>query len=352
MLKIVPIDEADIWNSIVKSFDNYDVYYLPEYSKAFKLHGDGDPFLIYYYDEDIRAINVVMRRDIENDKNFSGKVASKTFFDFTTPYGYGGFNIEGRVNDESVTRLNEAYSNYCVSNNVISEFVRFHPLLKNSQLNQSMYEIIDLGRTITIDLTSKEQIWADLSSKNRNVIRKAKKSGVDIYWGRSTSLMKEFIPLYNATMDKDEAIPYYYFNNDFYQSVLKDLKYNFLFFYAMYQKKIISMSIILFNNKNMHYHLSASNKEFQNLAATNLLLYEAAAWGHENGYKSFHLGGGLGSREDNLFKFKKAFNKESDTFFSIGKKIFDHKIYNELLYIQNKHENGDKNSSFFPAYRR
>jgi len=35
------------------------------------------------------------------------------------------------------------------------------------------------------------------------------------------------------------------------------------------------------------------------------LLYEAACWGIENGYKTFHLGGGLGSREDSLYQFKK-----------------------------------------------
>lgn len=352
MLLILTIEETDKWDSIVKSFDNYDVYYLSGYTKPFKLHGDGEPLLIYYYDEDIRAINVVMKRDIEKDKNFAGKINSKSLFDFTTPYGYGGFIIEGLINSGSLSKLNKVYSDYCYSNSIISEFVRFHPVLKNSKVNQSIYEVIDLGSTITMDLVSKEQIWKDLSSKNRNVIRKAINSGVDIYWGRSPELFDEFIPLYNSTMNKDKAIDYYYFDREFYKSVLEDLKYNFLIFYAVYEKKIISMSIILFGKNNMHYHLSASDREYKSLASTNLLLFETACWGCENGYKSFHLGGGLGSKEDSLFMFKKAFNKNSETYFSIGKKIFDQEKYDELIEIRRKNNDDIRDSSFFPGYRK
>ena len=351
MLSIITLEESDKWDSIVKSFSNYDVYYLSGYTKAFKLHGDGEPTLIYYHDEEVRAINVVMIRDISMDKNFNNKLETRSLFDITTPYGYGGFIIEGNPTDNNLKEFNKEYSDYCRSKNIISEFVRFHPVLKNSKINGEIYDVIDLGKTITMDLISKEQIWNDLSSKNRNVIRKAIKSGVEIYWGRSPELIDEFIPLYNATMNKDDATDYYYFNKEFYKSVLEDLRYNSLIFYALYDQKIISMSMILFGNDNMHYHLSASDREYQSLAATNLLLYEAACWGCENGYKSLHLGGGLGSKEDSLFKFKKAFNKNSETYFSIGKKIFDQEKYYELIKIRDINYD-DSNSTFFPQYRK
>ncbi|HHU80940.1 MAG TPA: GNAT family N-acetyltransferase [Acholeplasmataceae bacterium] len=352
MLEIINIDESEKWDSIVKSFSNYDVYYMSGYTKAFKLHGDGEPTLIYYHDEKIRAINVVMIRDIAEDKRFKDKIETKSLFDITTPYGYGGFIIEGIPNDNNLKKFNEEYSDYCRSKNIISEFVRFHPVLKNSKINSEIYEVIDLGKTITMDLISKEQIWNDLSSKNRNVIRKAIKSGVEVYWGRSPELIDEFIPLYNATMNKDEATDYYYFNKEFYNCVLEDLKYNSLIFYALYDQKVISISMIIYGNDKMHYHLSASDRKYQNLAATNLLLYEAACWGCENGFKSFHLGGGLGSKEDSLFKFKKAFNKNSETYFSIGKKIFNQEKYYDLIGIREKDTEDNVETSFFPRYRK
>lgn len=352
MLSVFTLDESEKWDSIVKSFSNYDVYYLSGYTKAFQLHDDGEPNLLFYEDDGIRAINVVMKRDIEKDPRFTGKIDKQTLFDITTPYGYGGFIVEGIPNANNLNKLEKMYSIYCRSHNIVCEFVRYHPVVENATQNRNLYEVVDLGKTITIDLISKEQIWNDLSSKNRNVIRKASKSGVKIYWGRSPELVDKFIPLYNATMTKDNASDYYYFGEKFYHSVLEDLKYNNLFFYAVYEEKVIAMSMILFGNEYMHYHLSASDRAYQSLAATNLLLYEAASWGCENGYKSFHLGGGLGSQEDNLFKFKKAFNKNSSTYFSIGKKIFDQEKYEELLNIRKEDTEFDFETSFFPIYRK
>lgn len=352
MIEVISINEADKWNAIVKSFVNYDVYYLSGYTNAYRIYGDGDPTLIYYHDQDISAINVVMKRDIEKDKRFAGKIKPNTFFDFSTPYGYGGFIVEGKINNESLNRLNNQYTQYCMNNNIICEFVRFHPLMEDALIRQSLYKTKEMGRTVTVDLLAKEKIWLSLSSKNRNVIRKAKKSGVEIYWGRSTELVEEFIPLYNSTMDRDSADSYYYFNKAFFKSILEDIKYNFLFFYAVYDEKIISMSIILLANKKMHYHLSASNRDYQKLAATNLLLYEVAVWGCENGYECFHLGGGLGGEEDSLFKFKKSFNKESTTSFSIGTKIFNQEKYSELLHIRFPEDIEISNTTFFPAYRK
>lgn len=352
MLSIYSLDESEKWASIVKSFKDYDVYYLPEYSKAFEIHGDGRPTLIYYFDEDIRAINVVMKRDIGQDKKFAGKIKTNFLFDFATPYGYGGFIFEGQINEKNLNRFNEIYIDYCIKNNIVSEFVRFHPIINNSIDNKNVYDVVDLGNTITMNLNSKEQIWEDLSSKNRNVIRKAIKSGVKIYWARSPELIDKFIPLYNSTMNKDEATDYYYFSREFYQSVVDDLKHNSLFFYAVHNNKIIAMSIIMFGNKNMHYHLSASDREYQSLAATNLLLYEAACWGCENGYKAFHLGGGLGSKEDSLYKFKKAFNKKENLRFSIGRKVFNQELYYEIIEIRENEKEFDGNTSFFPVYRQ
>lgn len=206
LFSIIILKEADKWDSIVKSFSNYDVYYLSGYAKAFELHGDGEPILIYYRDDEISAINVVMTRDIGKSEKFKNKRESQGLFDLTTPYGYGGFIIEGSLNHNNLKKLNEEYSNYCCSKNIISEFVRFHPVIDNAKVNEDIYQVIDLGKTITMDLLSKEQIWEDLSSQHRNMNRKAIKSGVKIYWGRSPELVDVFISLYNDTMNKDDAL--------------------------------------------------------------------------------------------------------------------------------------------------
>ena len=123
-------------------------------------------------------------------------------------------------------------------------------------------------------------------------------------------------------------------------------------FYAVLNGEIIAISIMLYANQQMHYHLCGSLIEYHHLAPSNLLLYKAALWGCEHGFKTFHLGGGVGSSEDNLYKFKAAFNRNSDYQFSIGKEIFDQGKYDELVAERVARDSGfNQDSKFFPLYR-
>lgn len=346
-IEIIKFEETDRWNNIVKSFQQYDVYYLNEYVHAFYLHGDGIPELIYFEHDQLRAMNVVMKRDIADHKNFPD-LPKSTYFDYSSPYGYGGFLLEGNFTEEDFKFLDKEYIDACVNRNIVSEFVRFHPILKNYEMLNEIYDIEELGNTVSISLDDKTEIWNRMNKKNRNSIRKAINSGVKIYWGRNQELFKNFIDMYNNTMDKDNADEYYYFKDTFYESVLNDLKDHSIMFYAVLNEKVIAMSIIMHCNKQLHYHLSASDREYLKYAPTNLLLYEAACWGCENGYESLHLGGGLGAKHDGLYKFKKSFTKEEDTNFYIGKKIFNYVTYTELCKI---HKNESERNEYFPKYR-
>lgn len=346
-MQVITMDESEKWDSIVKSFENYDVYYLSGYTKAFQLHGDGEPLLFYFDNGNTKAINVVMKRDIAKDRHFIGKIEENLYFDLASPYGYGGFLADG--ND--IEEINKEYTNYCRCNNIISEFVRFNPLLENWIGLGSMYESIRLGETVCLDTSSQNVIWSNISSKNKNRIRKAEKSGLKTYWCRNEKIIDTFMEIYNSTMAKDEAEEYYYFNKDFYLSIINDLKYQAMFFYTELNGEITAISICMFCNGSIHLHLSASKKEYQKLAPNNLLLYEAALWASENGCTRMHIGGGVGSKHDSLYIFKKTFNKGQDTEFYIGKKIFDEEVYKKLVNIRKQSGNYDENTSFFPEYR-
>jgi hypothetical protein len=348
-IELIPITQSDKWDRIVCSFADYDVYYLSGYTKAFQLHDDGEPLLVYYTSDNARGICVFMRKDISKLSIFNN-LPFGTYFDLASPYGYGGFLFEGAINKDE--NFNNVYSEFLKEKGIVSEFVRYHPLLQNVENMRNFSTITDLNKTIHIDLSSEETVWNNIISKNKNVIRKAQKSGVVIKYGKDWALFQKFIALYNNTMKRDNAIDYYFFKENFYRSLCNDLKDNCEIFYAVLDDKIISASIILFANGKMHYHFSGSDAEYRHLAPTNLLLYEAALWGYRNGFKTFHLGGGVGSTEDNLFKFKQAFNRNSGNQFSIGKRILNGKVYNELVKIrQEKEVNFDENSTFFPLYR-
>ena len=342
MITLFGIKDSVRWDVIVRGFAEYDVYYLSGYVKAFNIHGDGDPFLLYYEGDGLKAIYVYMRRPTAIDG----------IFDSVTPYGYGGVLFEGNTNNENLQAFWKEYLAKMTEEHIVDNFVRYHPVLKNAIPMKSISNVIDLGKTIAFDLTSPEVIWENIISKNRNMIRKAEKNGIEIRHGKDVALFQDFKRIYNATMDKDNAEEYYYFGDAFYESIHNDLNDNYEMFYAVLDGQIIAMSIMLFANKQIHYHLSGSMIEYRNLAPSNLLLYKAALWGCEEGYKTFHLGGGVGSGEDNLYKFKAAFNKNSDYQFSIGKQIFDQEKYDELVKIRRESDsNFDESSHFFPLYR-
>jgi len=344
MLQVYTLDQSEQWDTAVRSFAAYDTYWLSGYVRAFEIHGDGVPLLLYYESPRVRGVNVVMKRDIAGDPHFEKTLEKEQWFDFSSPYGYGGWLIEGAETEELFT----AYERWCHKNHVVSEFVRFHPVIRNQKTCADAYEVIELGETIAMDLSSPETIWANIISKNRNMIRKAQKNGIKIYNGRYPEIFASFKEIYNGTMDKDNAEDYYYFEDAFYRSICEDLAQNAQVFYAVLEGRVIAASIMLAANGRMNYHLSGSVKEYANLAPSNLLLYEAALWGHANGCKTLYLGGGVGSGEDNLFKFKRSFYRGDDlNRFCIGKKIFDQEKYDELLAMRSDLPD----SGFFPKYR-
>lgn len=342
MVQLLGISELKCWDEIVQSFADYDVYYLSGYVMAFHIHGDGDPFLLYYESPELRAIYVFMKR----------KTAIVGYYDSVTPYGYGGVLFEGTTSEENLQKFWQAYTEKMREEGIVDNFVRYHPVLANAKPMKSISTVIDLGKTITISLESEDVIWNNIISKNRNMIRKAEKNGIEICHGKDLKLFQDFKRIYNATMDKDHAEEYYYFDDAFYESIHRDLHDNYEMFYAVYQGEIIAMSIMIFANNRMHYHLSGSMIEYRNLAPSNLLLYKAALWGCEQGFITFHLGGGVGSGEDNLYKFKAAFNRNSDCQFSIGKEIFDQHKYDELVQERAERDEAfNSQSPYFPLYR-
>ncbi len=350
MIRFIDINHSEEWDRLVMILQNYDIYYLSGYVKAFKLHGDGEPTLVWWENNTLCGACVIMIRDVSDDKRFANIEHGK-FFDAVTPYGYGGFIFSDIPTEEEQFTLSREFSDALKSRSIISVFFRFHPVLANAQYSRLLCDVYDLGKTISLDLSDADTIWSNITSKNRNVIRKAEKSGVEIHHGKGIDLLNQFKEIYEETMRGDNAEEYYYFGDKFYQSIVDDLKDNYEVFYATLGDRIISMAIFIFANDKLHYHLSGSLREFRSYAPSNLLLYKVALWGMEHEYTTFHLGGGVGSGEDPLYKFKAAFNRNSDNQFSIGKLIVDNDTYQKLVAIRQQDHDFEATSNYFPLYR-
>lgn len=334
----------------MKSFQNWDIYYLYEYAYSFMLHGDGDIFLIYFENGADRFCYTVMQSDIADAPPFLGAFPKGKRFDWETPYGYGGPLADRAVSEESQRIFQQEIIDYCGEKGVVSQFVRFHPLLKNYDTLPSVIETRYLRDTIFIDTASPELIWSNMDGKNRNMVRKAQKNGVKIV-KKSMEDFDEFLSMYAETMEKNGAEAYYVFNRDYFRSLSAMADYAFIL-YAVYDGIPISGSIMYYNDRYMHYHLSGSHTEYRKYSPSNLLLYEAACWAAAHGIKQLHLGGGM-APEDSLFGFKKQFNKNGRASFVVGRTIFDQDTYKKLLDIRKDRDpNFDVDNGFFIQYRR
>lgn len=349
MLQVINNNEGNIWNDIVHSFRCWDIYYLYEYAYSLYLHGDGKPLLIYYENDGERFCCVVMQNDVAECDKFKSFLPPGKFYDWETPYGYGGPLAEGEISEDTQRKFFREIVAYCKKNNVVSQFMRFHPLLRNESILSSIAASKFLHNTIYIDTHDIETIVKNMDSKNRNMVRKAEKNGIQVE-RREIADYESFVKLYDATMKKNGAADYYFFSDDYFK-YLKAMNMNVCIFYAMYQKEAIGGAIFFFNEQYMHYHLAGSNIEYRNMAPNNLLLYKAACWGSERGIPKLHLGGGL-SAEDSLYGFKKQFNKHGSLPFYIGRIVFDQDKYNELLNIREENDASfNKDNAFMIQYR-
>lgn len=342
---IVGLEEKEQWNQIVTSFKNYDVFYLAEYVQAFKLHGDGEPVLFYYNDGKTKAINVIMKRDISEMKYFKDKIEKGKYFDATSPYGYGGFIIEG----DNYKEVNQQYEKFCKENNIICEFVRFHLLEHYENKYNGQAQIIKHNIIRSLDLKPEDMLM-DFEHKVRKNIKKANRNELEIQIDTEGKTLDSFLEIYYKTMDRNSAEKDYYFSKEFFETI-NTMKNHFVYFNVLYENKVISTELVIYSENNCYSYLGGTFEEYFNLRPNDFLKYEIIKWAYRKGIKNFILGGGYGGEDDGIYRYKKSFAPNGIYDFYIGKKIFQPGKYKELVELRKKEKDFEVNSNFFPEYR-
>jgi serine/alanine adding enzyme len=341
------VSERSIWSSLYKSFNKIDIFYYPEYLKLFELHGDGEAFLFVYYQspQDI-VIYPFLKRSLRQTPWF--KNIKVNLFDITSPYGYGGY----LRNSESVNmeQFFNCFHQYCLNNNIISEFIRFHPILENINYVPKSINIKQYNQTIIIELNNTEEyIWQNMSQTCRNKIRKALRNNIRIEIDEHHKEIDIFINYYYNTMRRLGAYDYYYFELNWFQKMIELLRDKVFLFHAYYENRIIASVIFIAQPPYIHYFLTGALFDMRQLAATNLLLYEVALWARKKGFKYFHLGGGC-FPDDSLFRFKASFSSIQRDFF-IGGVIHHPEYYESMCEYRLKTASIRDNMLYFPLYR-
>jgi hypothetical protein len=315
--------ESDMWNEYLNYFeqDKKDIYFTLEYHKMHEINGDGKAQCFVYKEGAYIALYPYMLNEI------NGYEVNEKYYDIESVYGYSG-PIANNNSEAFLKKFESAFLDYCCENNIVAEFIRFHPIITNSNIFSENIEIIYNRKTVYLDVENDiEYIWKhNISSKNRNMIRKAEKSGLRVIINNDYS---DFRNIYKLTMDKVSADSYYYFKEEYFDYIKKYKNFNLM--NVLYNDMNIASAIFMSYGDYFHYHLAGSIKENLNLAPNNLLLWEAIKLAHNNKARFMHFGGGLTNDDnDNLFKFKNSFSDSCADYY-IGKRIHNKDVYDSLI---------------------
>ncbi len=321
-----------------------DLYFDENYGKLYEKIENGIAQIFTYEDENGKITNQFLKRKIPE------KIDGKVYYDLVTPYGYGGPVIEFANNKEKLLEnFEKEFAKYCIENDIVSEFVRFHPIVKNYEDFEKMYNAQYMRKTLITKLDEDDPITNQFGKSARKNIRQALNRGVSYKVTMSPDSIGSFKEIYYSTMDRNNATDYYYFDDEYFNDILKYYKENLVLIEAYFEGKTIAAGLYFIYKDIIHIHLSGTLNEYLFLSPAYILRYAIAEWGIKNGYKLIHHGGGRSnSEEDSLYLFKKNFARVYDVEFYIGKKIWNQEIYNKLCEMKNI----DKDEQFFPVYRK
>ena len=324
-----------------------DIYFDPNYGKLYEKAENGKAVVWKYDGKEGKVSHQFIVREIPI------KAENETWYDIVSPYGYGGPLIcnvlEGYTRNELISAFEKAFGEYCFENKIVSEFVRFHPIIKNADAFVDMYTAKCIRHTLGTNLEAYDDpIASEFSKSCRKNIRRAINKGISWRITEKPDNIDSFKEIYFSTMDRNNASDYYYFDDEYFSNCLKYFKDNIIYVEAIFEEKTIAAGFYFVYNETIHIHLSGTLSEYLYLSPAYILRYAVTLWGKENGYKIVHHGGGTSNSEDNsLFLFKKQFAQNTEFEFCVGKKIWNKSMYEKLCEINGNNVQSD----FFPAYR-
>ena len=200
-------------------------------------------------------------------------------------------------------------------------FIRISPLLEKTEENLEIFKkagfrdapvhMMHPETTWLLDITKNEdEILKEMRKTHRNLIKRAKKEGVEIVQGVDEEDIKTFYDIHMETVRRHKFTPFSY---DYIKSEIEVLKKDnqISIFSAKYDNKIISSAIIVFYGSQAFYHHGSSRSEYNKIPASYLTLWEAIKGAKKRGLKTFNFYGIVEDKPKHpwygLSRFKKGF---------------------------------------------
>lgn len=280
MHELVFASQINRWQQILDIFNLKDIYFARDYLiSALKLD-PGEVMLFYYIDEAEHGeiIYPFIKRQLEKD--------DRAYYDITSPFGYGGPVLKIKNDAEKLaSNFMESFSNFCNEEKILAEYIRFHPHLNNSSHFRSKLKLIPVYETYTIQLDSY------LNDENKNGLEKGvHERGFSFRKLGTVEHMFDFLVLYYSTIrHSEEKSSYYFFTNDYFETLVSSLGPDLQLFGIYKENKLIAATYVLVKGDTIYQHLSGNIGSEIHIEAEIELLNHIAEWGASNGFRYFHI---------------------------------------------------------------
>jgi hypothetical protein len=345
--RFIPVSDHGAWQSATSGWppDAIDIYFSVGYHEAFAAAAGLAAVLYAFEDRGERFLYPFVINPIDQ---VGGCAIPGGYIDIETVYGFCG-PLATTTDPAFLAAAWQRFDQWCRTRHVVAEFVRLNPLLRNERYCPASMTTSVVREHVVLDLTQTEEaIWKGYSSINRNMIRKAEKSGVLCRIVPFGEVMCRFVELYHATMERNVAGSSYYFTAEQFR-VLEQTTPCFGCA-ATIDGRLEAVSLFLDAGPRVHYHLSGCSAVGLKLAANNLILHTVVLEAIRRQAKVFHFGGGrTEARDDSLLKFKSNFSRERLPVL-IGRRVHDSSAYGMLCDVR-RSQIADIPQGYFLAYR-
>jgi lipid II:glycine glycyltransferase (peptidoglycan interpeptide bridge formation enzyme) len=290
-----------------------------------------------------------------NSINALGYELDEEFFDIQGAYGYNG--PIGKAEDkEFLIKFNSELKSYLQSKKVITEFVRYCPIVKNNNYHTYPHKLNVLDN-VYLDLSKGiDWIWhKSFESKVRRAIKKADKYGLEakIFIGDeiTETLISQFYDIYKQTMQRAGADSFYFFNHDFFSDICNYLKNKILLVFTYLENVPVSTELLFVDGALVYGFLGGTLSDYYQYKANTFQRWEFIKYLIKHGFQSYSMGGGA-TRNDSIYKFKKSFAHECENPFYIGTYIHNETVYNNIVkQWQDKYPNQNDKENRLQCYR-
>jgi hypothetical protein len=266
-----------------------------------------------------------------NIGRLTGQSRFAGLYDLVSLYGRGGI-VASEAAAPEIASFHAAMGDYCRETSVTCGFDRFHPVIGNDAWAAPDARVMDVGGFVVVDMRPEmSSIEESFKPSVRKDLRKAERNGIVCFAEANCDHLREFLNIYYHTMGRNSAAGFYYFSEQYFASLSREMRGQFHFFYAMAGGEIVSCELVLHHGKYCHSFLGGTKQEALSLCANPMLKREIIRFLKDRGCEHFLLGGGARA-EDGIFNFKKAYAPEGVLPSRVGGTIWDHQAYERLKH--------------------